>query len=102
MKKFLKTLYEKVWTLFAISYWMQIYSEQYNKSFDAWCRDSLDGGHKFTEINSYTAKLNGKTIWIVNHPYASFSLYEDNKLSVHPSRYTKHLMMKRLNDSLDV
>ena len=99
IKKFAKKLYEKIWTLFAIRYWMQTYSERYSKAFDVWCRKSLEEGHYFTEIRNYTAKFNGKTIWICNHPYASFCLYETNKPKVHPSRYTKHLMMKRLNDS---
>ena len=99
MKKFAKKLYEKIWALFAVRYWMQIYSDNYNKSFDLWCRKSLDDGHYFTEIDNFTAKFNGKTIWIRNHPHASFSLRERGKPEVHPSRYTKHLMMKRLNES---
>lgn len=99
MKKFMQKLYEKIWTLLATRYWVQIYSEKYSKAFDDWCRKSLDEGHYFTEISNYTAKFNGKTIWISSHPYASFSLYEKNKPQVHPSRYTKYLMMKRLNDS---
>ena len=102
MNKFMQKLYEKIWTLFAISYWGQTYSERYSKAFDVWCRKSLDEGHRFTEISNYTAKFNGKTIWICNHPHTSFSLYETNKPKAHPSRYTKYLMMKRLNDSWDV
>ena len=102
MKKFIQKMYEKIWTLFAISYWGQTYSERYSKAFDVWCRKSLDEGHRFTEISNYTAKFNGKTIWISNHPHASFRLYESDKPQVQPSRYTKYLMMKRLNDSWDV
>lgn len=99
MKKLIQKLYEKIWTIFAIHYWIQVYSENYNKSFDDWCRKSLDDGHYFTEISNYTAKFNGKTIWIGNHPYGSFELYEKDRPRVQPSRYTKHLMMKRLKDS---
>lgn len=102
MKKFIQKLYEKVWTLFAIRYWMQINSENYSKSFDIWCRKTLDEGHYFTEIGEYRAKINGRTLWINNHPYASFSLCESGKPSPQPSRYTKYLMMKRLNDSWEV
>lgn len=102
MKKFMQKLYEKIWVLFAVNYWSQIYSEKYSKAFDDWCRKSLDEGHYFTEISNYTAKFNGKTIWISNHPHASFRLYEGGKPRAQPSRYTKYLMMKRLNDSWDV
>lgn len=102
MKKFIQKMYEKIWTLFAIRYWGQTYSEKYSKAFDVWCRKSLDEGHYFTEISNYTAKFNGKTIWLANHPHASFRLYESDKPQVQPSRYTRYLMMKRLNDSWDV
>ena len=98
----LKLIYEKLWCIFTASYWIQLYDDYpYSKSFDKWCRESLDKGCKFTNITEYTAMFNGKKLWIVNHPCASFHLYEEISPNLSPSRYTKKLMQERLDNSLE-
>ena len=96
----LKLIYEKLWCIFAVSYWMQFYDNYpYSKSFDNWCRESLGKDCKFTNITEYTAMFNGKKLWITNHPYASFHLDEGGSTNISPSRYTKKLMQERLSNS---
>jgi len=34
--------------------------------------------HKFKKRGQFTVKLGDREIWISNHPYASFSIYEYN------------------------
>lgn len=103
MNKIIQKLYEKIWALFAVSYWNQLYDNYpYSKSFDAWCRKSLDEGHSIKRVCNYTVKFNGEILWLGNGKLCCFHLYENAKPYVQPSRYTKYLMMKRFNDSWDV
>lgn len=89
--------YEKLWCLFAASYWIQLYDYYpYSDSFDTWMRQSLKEGCKLEVIDQYHAKFNGRVLWIENVPYASFRLDELHKPYVSPSRYTKYLMNKQL------
>ena len=89
--------YEKLWCLFSVSYWIQLYDDYpYSASFDAWMRQSLKEGCKLEVIDQYRAKFNGRVLWIENVPYASFHLDEEGKTSVSPARYTKYLMNKQL------
>lgn len=99
MIKLLKTIYEKIWCIFAVTYWLQLYP--CNKSFDEWCRESLEKGCTFENISEYTATFNGKTLWLKNHPNASFNLYQEGCPEISPSRYTKYLLKQRFNNSLD-
>lgn len=90
-------LYEKLWCLFAVSYWIQLYDYYpYSASFDAWMRQSLKEGHKLEIIDNFHAKFNGRVLWIENVPHASFRLDEVGKSSVSPARYTKYLFNKQL------
>ena len=89
--------YEKLWCLFTVSYWIQLYDYYpYSDSFDTWMRKSLKEGCKLEVIDNYRAKFNGRVLWIENVPYASFHLDEPRKPNVSPSRYTKYLMNKQL------
>ena len=98
----LKLIYEKLWCIFAASYWIQLYDDYpFSDSFDKWCRESLDKGCKFTNITEYEAMFNGEKLWITNHPCASFHLYGDGSPKLSPSRYTKKLMQERLDTSLE-
>lgn len=88
---------EKIWCLFAVTYWLQLYLDYpYSKSFDKWVRDSLKEGHKLEIIDNFHAKFNGRRLWIENVPYAAFHLHEPHKPDVSPSRYTKYLLNKQL------
>ena len=103
MSNLVKFIYEKVWAIFSISYWIQLYDDYpYSKSFDAWCRKSLDKGCQIKRIDRFTVEFNGRILWIGNEKVACFHLYEVGKPSAAPSRYTKHLMMKRFNDSWEI
>ena len=102
MKKLISVLYEKLWCLFAVSYYVQLYDDYpFSDSFDKWCRESLDKGFKFTNISEYSAEFNGKKLWITNHPCASFHLYGEGSPKLSPSRYTKKLMQERLSNCLE-
>lgn len=96
----MRKVYEFIWCLFAADYWMQYYDDYpYSESFDKWMRDSLREGHKLEIIDKgFHAKFNGRTLWIENHPYASFRLKEFGFASVQPSRYTKYLMYKQIKE----
>lgn len=103
MNKYIKSIYEKIWCIFAVSYWIQLYGDYpHSKSFDNWCKESLDKGCKFTNITEYTAMFNGKKLWITNHPCASFHLYGEGSPKLSPSRYTKKLMQERLDSSWEI
>lgn len=70
--------------LFTPSIWVQ--NHEYSEVWDTRLNAYMEK-YKFTEVSKYTAKLGPLTIWISNHPYASFTCYEP-KLEVRPSRAT--------------
>lgn len=97
LSRYFIKFYEKLWCLFAVNYWMQLYADDpYSKSFDMWVRQSLKEGHKLEIISDHKAKFNGRVLWIANSPYGAFCLSERGKPSVSPSRYTKYLMNKQI------
>lgn len=91
-----------IFVLVSPGYWVSIYP--YNKQVDKILLKLLEEGTCFTNITTYTAKFGPYTLWIENHPAASFSIYSSStasKVSVLPSRYTrKKLMDKLIEDSL--
>jgi len=100
MSNLVRFIYERVWTILTIRYWIQLYDDYpYSKSFDAWCRESLDKGCQIKRIDRFTVTFNSRILWLCDGKTACFHLYEIGKPNVSPSRYTKHLMMKRFSDS---
>lgn len=98
--KYLQKIYEYIWCLFAVSYWIQ--RKKYNKVYDDWCKDQLKDGITFTDLTEYTVKMNGVKVWIANHPFASFRTYDNPRLTeMHPSRYTRHLLKKELDKQVE-
>ena len=76
-------------------YWHQI--SRVNPILDLELNILLKNGTKFTNINTHTAQFGPFILWVANHPYASFSNYgRDTGI---PKRYTRHLLMKRLQES---
>ena len=58
----LKYIYEKLWCVFAISYWVQLFDRYpYDKNYDKWCRKVLKYAKDhpeetiFTNIGEYHA-----------------------------------------------
>ena len=104
MSNFLFKVYKIIWTIFAINYWYhQSDDHPYNKEFDEWCLQSLKDGKRFDVDNhrshlNYTCVFNGRVLWIENHPFASFHLYEKGFTEVSPSRYTRYLLNKKFNE----
>ena len=95
-KTLLSKVYKSLVVLLHPSFWIQLYDAYpYSKSFDQWCLESLESGCNFEHLKNYTVKFNGRTLWIANDKLCCFKLYEDNKPSVQPSRYTKILMWKK-------
>jgi hypothetical protein len=71
-----KNLFEEVkfgiWLAFHPNWWYQQGSQ--SEEWDIMLNELMDE-HDFTDIDTYTAKMNGVTIWIANNPYASFHPY---------------------------
>lgn len=63
------------------------------KTWDAYLR-SLIGRYQFSEIKQHTAQLGPVTLWISNHPYASFT--PELKFYPVPSRATAIRLGKKL------
>lgn len=90
-----KYLFQFLFIILSPSYWCQI--SRVNSVLDKELNILLNNGTKFTNINHHTAHFGPFILWVANHPYASFSNYRrDTGI---PKRYTRHLLMKRLQES---
>jgi hypothetical protein len=82
--------------LFAIfhpSYWVSIH--MYNKEWDEELNDLMNR-HTFHIVDDFTVKLGNKTIWYRNHPYGSFTEWDNFLIGRRPSRRTRHIAMTKL------
>ncbi len=72
--------------LLKYDWWFRNYN--YSAEFDEWMNTALDNP-KFDlcELESYEVKLNGKTIWISNYPYA-YGALKSPKFGILPRRRT--------------
>lgn len=96
MKKLLTKFYEYLVVLLHPAFWDHLYENHpYSESFDKWCRESLKQGYEFKDLDNYRVVFNERKLWIGNGKLCCFSLSEDDKPSVQPSRYTKILMWKK-------
>jgi hypothetical protein len=75
------------------SCWLQNYS--HSKELDKWYETKLNEDCSFDGDRTHTAKLDGATVWIGNHPYASFTRIVAGE-TIRPSR----AMILRLADKL--
>lgn len=76
-------------------YWIQ--NTSYDEAWDLECRRLLDQGTKIKRGAGYTASFGNHTLWVTNHPYASFTKYNGIRaVSGMPSRLTRYRMMRRL------
>lgn len=91
----LKNLLIKIWVTINPMYWNMIYA--YSNSWDYELNNLMDN-YDFTDIDEYTAKLNGVEIWIANHPYASFRPYPER---IRPSKYTIYKGMEKLKKDIE-
>jgi len=93
MKNIIKSLFL---FLFMPSYWTM--NNKYDKGVDKLINE-LMAKNCFVPISPYTAKLGSATIWISNHPYGSFCLYDEGELSnLRPSRLTIYRAKRKLLD----
>lgn len=86
----------KLRVLFTPSCWVQNYP--YCATHDRWLLRAL-ATHEFEEVDRFEASIAGKTLWIENHPYASFTptpLDKDRQARVRPARSTILLAMEKL------
>ena len=58
---------------------------------------NLADKNKFTNFGEFTVELGGKTLWIANHPYASFILYPRIGVELRPSRRTIEMLSNKLS-----
>lgn len=79
-------------TLFISSYLMMF--NYFDEKYDEYLNHLLDN-YEFTDFNGRVAKLNGYTVWVGNHPYASFTPYP-NITQIRASRRTILKAYKKL------
>ena len=83
----------KIRVLFMPSCWIQPYP--YSETYDQWLKKVLKT-HKFKVENQYEATIDGETVWIENHPYASFTKPHGFVNRVRPARSTILLAWDKL------
>lgn len=78
--------------LFTPSCWLQnyVYCREWDQRINA-----LMAKHKFKRRTEYCATLGAVKFWVGNHPYASFTPYDEPK--VRPSRATILRAMDKLS-----
>lgn len=77
--------------------WIQLHP--YVDGWDVKCRWLLDNGYRFYDVKAHTARIGDYTLWISNHPYASFHPYDDCSLNdLRPRRITILQLGDRLQD----
>lgn len=72
-------------------------SFRYSKTLDTQLNLLMDH-HRFEPVSSCTAKLGPLTLWIANHPYASFHVHEPHEMECLPSRATVFRAMDKLEE----
>lgn len=77
------------------AHWLRNYRT--HKGWDEWLWDSLNNC-EISDIGTYRANVNGKSVWISNYPYASGSL-DDNGFFM-CSRATNILLREKLDSTL--
>lgn len=79
------------------SYWIMNYP--YNKEFDNWLLNAIKT-HNFENFTEHSVVIDGKILWIANHPYGSFTPYD---MELRPSRRTIYLAhSKYMKDYLNL
>ena len=80
------------------TYWFS--NAKVNYEYDKKLRKALENP-VFTDIGPYTCKINGKTIWISNYPYAYGSPWNGFKgVDLLPRRCTRIVLRSELNKHL--
>jgi hypothetical protein len=64
----------------------------YNSVWDAKLNE-LMRTERFTNLDSFTAQLGSRKVWVANHPYASF---KPPHIDIRPSRMTIYNAHKKL------
>lgn len=90
MSKFLYWIGAVVFGLLTPNMWLRNHGT--DQALDEWFRECLSEGVYFTHIGAHTATLKGIEVWIVNHPYASFTVGGSGL----PSRLTAYRLQKLL------
>lgn len=85
MDKKIKNGFISLKFIFKPLYWFLSY--KYSREWDEKLSQLIEDNYCFEEITHYTAKINGITVWVSNHPYASFYIYNP-EIRVRPSRLT--------------
>jgi len=78
----------RLWALRALlkpSCWLQ--NNLYSKYWDAELV-RLINNESFRNFSRHTVEIGSRTVWISNHPYASFSPYDDHSREMRPKRST--------------
>lgn len=80
--------------IFDFRYWYQ--QNPYNKEWDKILKTLLDI-YEFENVTKYTAELGGVQIWVSNHPYSSFTPYDNFPRGIRASRKTIKLAKQKLD-----
>lgn len=77
------------------SCWLQ--NHPYSKAWDK-ALIRLMSENKFQAIDSYTARIGDKELWVGNHPYSSFTPWRSGIVEVRPSRATILMAWDKLTE----
>lgn len=82
--QYLRAVRCALFTVFHPSYWMM--NHPYSRRWDTILRDLLARG-KYEKPGNFTWNVGGISVWVENHPYASF---QPEEVNIRPSRLTIH------------
>lgn len=93
MKQQTKDFLENLLFIFMPSYWLMMVP--YNKEWDTQMKIWLEQDVEMKILTDCRMSINGKEIWIANHPYNSFCPY---MLDFRPSRLTIKRWAKKVKE----
>lgn len=85
----------KLKAVFTPSCWFRNYKT--HRGFDDWLWDSLNN-FEIDICDQWTARINGKVVWIENAPYANGRLLTQGYIQYSCSRATAILLEEKLRD----
>ncbi len=93
----LEKILTNVSMIFRPNYWLM--NNRFSKSWDTTLLHLMKR-HRFKRNCEHTAWLGNVLIWTSNHPYSSFTPYENYKIGVRPRRSTIMLAQEKLEADL--
>lgn len=86
----------KLKAIFTPSCWVRV--DRTHRGFDAWLWDSLNSC-EIKLLDEWTARINGKVVWVRNAPYSNGLLYIHGLFLLSCSRATAILLEEKIGKS---